>query len=124
MLDTLYRDGGWTVRQVVHHLADSHMNAVLRLKLALTEPNPTVKPYEEGDWAKLADTALPVEPSLALLGGLHLRWSALLEALTPQAWAREWTHPAQGQTYAVDTLAAMYAWHGRHHLAQIRRVTG
>lgn len=124
VLDTPYRDGGWTVRQVVHHLADSHMNAVVRLKLALTEANPTVKPYEEGDWARLADMGLPVEPSLSLLDGLHARWVCVLDALTPDEWAREWTHPAQGRTSTVDTLAAMYAWHGRHHLAHIRRVTG
>lgn len=124
VLDTPYRDGGWTVRQVVHHLADSHMNAVVRLKLALTEVGPTVKPYEEGDWAKLADMRLPVEPSLSLLDGLHSRWTTLMEVLTPDEWTREWTHPAQGRTYTVDTLAAMYAWHGRHHLAHLRRVTG
>lgn len=124
VLDTPYRDGGWTVRQVVHHISDSHMNAVVRLKLALTEANPTIKPYEEGDWARLADMALPIEPSLSLLGGLHARCTALLEALTPDEWAREWSHPTQGRTYTVDTLAAMYAWHGRHHLAHIRRVTG
>ncbi|GAA5534515.1 YfiT family bacillithiol transferase [Deinococcus aluminii] len=124
VLETPYREGGWTVRQVVHHLADSHLNAVVRLKLALTEDNPTVKPYEEGDWAELPDTRLPLEPSLSLLDGLHTRWAALLEALTPDQWAREWTHPAQGQTFTVDTLAAMYAWHGRHHMAHIRRVTG
>ncbi|GMA13900.1 putative metal-dependent hydrolase [Deinococcus metallilatus] len=124
LLETPYREGGWTVRQVVHHLADSHLNALVRLKLALTEDNPTVKPYEEGDWAELPDTRLPLEPSLSLLDGLHTRWAALLDALTPGQWAREWTHPAQGQTFTVDTLAAMYAWHGRHHLAHIRQVTG
>lgn len=124
VLDTPYRDGGWTVRQIVHHIADSHMNAVVRLKFALTETNPTVKPYEEGDWARLPDMALPVEPSLSLLDGLHARWVCVLDALTAEAWTREWTHPAQGRTYTVDTLAAMYAWHGRHHLAHIRRVTG
>ncbi|GAA5511336.1 putative metal-dependent hydrolase YfiT [Deinococcus carri] len=124
LLDTPYRDGGWTVRQVVHHLADSHMNAVVRLKLALTEDSPTVKPYEEGEWAELPDMRLPLDPSLSLLDGLHTRWAALLEALTPGQWAREWTHPAQGRSFTVATLAAMYAWHGRHHLAHIRRVTG
>ncbi|MCP2012913.1 hypothetical protein L1280_000041 [Deinococcus sp. HSC-46F16] len=124
VLDTPYRDGGWTVRQVVHHLADSHMNAVVRLKLALTEDRPTIRPYEEGEWAKLPDMRLPVAPSLALLGGLHVRWAALLESLSPEEWPREWTHPALGQAYTVDTLAAMYAWHGLHHLAHIRRVVG
>lgn len=124
VLDTPYREGGWTVRQVVHHIADSHMNALVRLKLALTEDNPAVKPYEEGDWARLPDMGLPVEPSLGLLDGLHTRWVAVLNTLTPEGWAREWTHPAQGRTYTVDTLAAIYAWHGRHHLTHIRRVTG
>lgn len=124
VLDTPYREGGWTVRQVVHHLADSHMNAVVRLKLALTEDNPTVRPYEEGEWARLPDTRLPVAPSLSLLDGLHVRWTALLEGLSLEEWGHEWTHPALGQTSTVDTLAAMYAWHGRHHLAQIRRVVG
>ncbi|MEW6422175.1 MAG: YfiT family bacillithiol transferase [Deinococcota bacterium] len=89
VLNTSYRNGGWTVRQVVHHIADSHMNAVVRLKLALTEANPTVKPYEEGDWARLADMGLPVEPSLSLLDGLHARWVCVLDALTPDEWARE-----------------------------------
>lgn len=118
-LDTPYRDGGWTLRQVVHHVADSHLNAFIRLKLALTEDNPTVKPYEEGRWADLPDMRLPVEVSLGLLDSLHTRWAAVLENLTPEDWAREWTHPAQGQTFTVDTLAAMYAWHGRHHTAHI-----
>lgn len=124
VLGTPYRDGGWTVRQVVHHLADSHMNAVVRLKLALTEENPTVRPYEEGEWARLPDMRLPVAPSLALLAGLHVRWAALLESLSPEEWGHEWTHPALGRASTVDTLAAMYAWHGQHHLAHIRRVVG
>ncbi|WP_281260169.1 YfiT family bacillithiol transferase [Deinococcus planocerae] len=118
-LDTPYREGGWTVRQVVHHVADSHLNAVVRLKLALTEERPTVKPYEEGLWAELADVRLPLEPSLMVLDGLHARWAAVLGSLTPQDWAREWTHPAHGHTFTVDTLAAMYAWHGRHHALHI-----
>lgn len=118
-LDTPYREGGWTVRQVVHHVADSHMNAVVRLKLALTEDRPTIKPYEEGLWAELADVRLPLDPSLMLLDGLHRRWVAVLESLTSEDWAREWTHPAHGHTFTVDTLGAMYAWHGRHHVAHI-----
>ncbi|MEF2280220.1 putative metal-dependent hydrolase [Deinococcus sp. YIM 134068] len=118
-LDTSYREGGWTVRQVVHHVADSHMNAVTRLKLALTEDRPTVKPYEEGLWAELADVRLPVEVSLSVLDGLHARWVAVMESLTAEEWAREWMHPAQGRTYTVDTLGGMYAWHGRHHVAHI-----
>ncbi|WP_343216653.1 YfiT family bacillithiol transferase [Deinococcus aestuarii] len=118
-LDTPYREGGWTVRQVVHHVADSHMNAVVRLKLALTEDRPTIKPYEEGLWAELADMRLPLEPSLDLLDGLHTRWAAVLASLTPEDWTREWTHPEHGHTFTVDTLGAMYAWHGRHHIAHV-----
>lgn len=107
------------MRQVVHHVADSHLNAVVRLKLALTEDRPTIKPYEEGRWAELADVRLPLEPTLDLLGGLHTRWSAVLESLAPGDWAREWTHPAPRHTFTVDTLGAMYAWHGRHHASHI-----
>lgn len=118
-LDTPYRAGGWTLRQVVHHVADSHLNAFIRLKLALTEENPAVKPYDEGRWADLPDMRLPAGVSLGLLDGLHVRWAAVLENLKPLDWAREWTHPAQGLTFTVDTLAAMYAWHGRHHTAHI-----
>lgn len=118
-LDTPYRAGGWTLRQVVHHLADSHANAYLRLKLALTEENPTIKPYDEQLWATLPDSAAPVQPSLEMLAGLHHRWVTLLEALDETHFARRWTHPDSGE-WTVDTLLAMYAWHGRHHLAQIQ----
>ncbi|MFC4637659.1 YfiT family bacillithiol transferase [Deinococcus hohokamensis] len=116
-LDTPYRDGGWTVRQVVHHVADSHLNAYVRTKLALTEDNPAVKPYEEGLWAELPDSHLPVEVSLQLLQALHGRWVPLLGQVTD--WSRPWTHPAQSRAYTLDTLLAMYAWHGRHHTAHI-----
>lgn len=117
-LDTPYRDGGWTGRQVVHHVADSHLNAFVRLKLALTEDNPTIKPYEEGEWAKLPDALLPPEVSLKLLDALHARLVAVLEGVTD--WGRTWTHPAQGRTHTLDTLLGMYAWHGRHHAAHLR----
>ncbi|GHF49456.1 hypothetical protein HNQ07_002500 [Deinococcus metalli] len=116
-LDTPYREGGWSVRQVVHHVADSHMNAYVRVKLALTEDNPTVKPYEEQLWAELPDSALPPALSLELLDGLHTRLVTVLGGVTD--FAREWTHPAQGRTYTLDTLLGMYAWHGRHHVAHI-----
>lgn len=116
-LDTPYREGGWTVRQVVHHVADSHLNAYTRVKLTLTEDNPTVKPYEEGLWAELPDSALPPEVSLALLERLHGRLVAALGGVTD--WSRPWTHPAQGRTHTLDTLLAMYAWHGRHHVAHV-----
>lgn len=116
-LDTPYRAGGWKVRQVVHHVADSHINAYVRVKLALTEENPTVKPYQEQFWAELPDAVLPPEVSLELLERLHQRWIMVLEG--GNDWSRTWTHPAQGQTFTLDTLLAMYSWHGRHHTAHI-----
>lgn len=115
-LDTPYREGGWTVRQVVHHVADSHLNAYARLKLALTETNPVIKPYEEGLWAELPDSALAPGVSLDLLDALHTRLTRVFGGVGD--WARPWTHPASGQ-WTLDTLLAMYAWHGRHHTAQI-----
>jgi hypothetical protein len=118
-LDTPYRPGGWTVRQVAHHVPDSHMNAYVRLKLALTENDPTVKPYEEQLWAQLPDAReTPVEVSLALLDFLHLRWGILLRALQPADFARRLVHPASG-VMTVDNLVDHYAWHGRHHVAHI-----
>lgn len=120
-LDTPYRAGGWTVRQVVHHIADSHANAYIRLKLSLTETNPTIKPYEEALWAELPDSQLPPQPSLDTLRGLHKRMAALFESLDDTQFARRWTHPVSGE-WTVDTLLAMYAWHGRHHLAHIQSV--
>jgi len=118
-LDIAYRPGGWTVRQVAHHVPDSHMNAYVRLKLALTENEPTVKPYEEGLWAQLPDSReTPVEVSLALLEFLHLRWDILLRALQPGDFARRLRHPALG-VLTVDHVVHHYAWHGRHHVAHI-----
>jgi uncharacterized damage-inducible protein DinB len=118
-LDTPYRDGGWTVRQVVHHVPDSHMNSYVRFKLALTEDDPTIKPYEEDRWAELADTkATPIEVSLVLLDCLHYRWVRLLRSLTPDDWKKSFRHPALGQMTLEKTLA-MYAWHGKHHVAHI-----
>jgi uncharacterized damage-inducible protein DinB len=118
-LDTAYRPGGWTVRQVAHHLPDSHMNAYVRLKLALTENEPTVKPYEEALWAELPDSReTPVEVSLSLLEFLHLRWDRLLRALQPADFARTVRHPVNG-LMSVDNIVDHYAWHGRHHVAQI-----
>jgi hypothetical protein len=119
-LDTPYREKGWTVRQVVHHLPDSHLNAYTRMKLALTEEEPTIKPYHEARWAELADArAGPVEPSLTLLESLHQRWVLLLRALTPADFARRFQHPEHGRTFQLNETLAMYAWHGRHHVAQI-----
>lgn len=118
-LDTPYRPGGWTVRQVAHHIPDSHMNAYTRLKLALTENEPTIKPYEEQLWAELADSRqTPVEVSVALLEFLHLRWEVLLKSLPPAEFARRLRHPVVG-VMTVDNLVHHYAWHGRHHVAHI-----
>jgi hypothetical protein len=118
-LDIPYREGGWTVRQVAHHLADAHMNAYIRLKLALTEPSPTIKPYDQDPWAALPDaTAAPVEISLALLTAVHRRWVAILESLKPADFARTFEHPEIG-TVTIDMLIGMMAWHGRHHVAHI-----
>lgn len=118
-LDTPYRPGGWTVRQVVHHLPDSHINSYVRFKLALTEDEPTIKPYAEDRWAELADTKVtPIETSLTLLESLHARWVALLRSLTPEQWKRNFRHPELGLT-SLEKMAALYAWHGKHHVAHI-----
>ncbi len=118
-LDTPYRPGGWTVRQVVHHVPDSHLNSYVRFKLALTEDEPTIKPYAEDRWAELADTkATPIEVSLTLLESLHDRWVRLLRSLTPEDWKRTFRHPDLGAMTLEKTLA-LYAWHGRHHVSHI-----
>ena len=119
-LDTPYRPGGWTVRQVVHHLPDSHLNAYTRIKLALTEDEPTIKPYEEARWAELVDArTAPLEPSLQLLESLHQRWLLLLRGLEPADFERRFRHPEHGRIFVIDEAVAMYAWHGRHHVAHI-----
>jgi uncharacterized damage-inducible protein DinB len=118
-LDTPYRAGGWTVRQVVHHVPDSHMNSYMRFKLALTENEPTIKPYAEDRWAELSDTKLtPIEVSLTLLESLHDRWVRLLRSMTEDDWKRTFRHPQLGVVDLEKTLA-LYAWHGRHHVAHI-----
>lgn len=118
-LDTPYREGGWTVRQVVHHLVDSHVNAYIRLRFALTENQPTIKPYEENDWAHLEDArSAPVEVSLKLLEPLHERWVRLLRSLKTEQYARTLLHPDHG-VKNVDWLLFLYSWHGRHHTAHI-----
>ena len=117
-LDTPYRPGGWTVRQVVHHVPDSHMNSYVRFKLALTEDEPTIKPYDEARWAELADAKTPVETSLLLLESLHKRWVLLLNSLTPSDWQRKFRHPERG-TVTLENNLQLYAWHGRHHVAHI-----
>lgn len=119
-LDTPYRPGGWTVRQVLHHLPDSHLNCYTRFRLALTEDNPTIKPYEEQLWAELPDVAAtPPAVSLALLEALHIRWTILLRHLTDAQWARTFYHPGTQRTFSLDQALVLYAWHGRHHVAHI-----
>lgn len=118
-LDTPYRPGGWTVRQVAHHVPDSHLNAYVRFKLALTETEPTIKTYDEAAWAELADgRTAPVELSLALLDSLHRRWVLVLRSLPPGDFARAFRHPEWG-TVTLDWVLQQYAWHGRHHVAHI-----
>jgi hypothetical protein len=122
-LDTPYRDGGWTVRQVVHHVPDSHLNAYTRFRLALTEPKPTIRPYLEHRWAELADARdAPIDISLALLEALHRRWILLLQSLQPGDWQLLFLHPEHGREWSLDETLAMYAWHGEHHTAHITRL--
>lgn len=119
-LDTPYREGGWTVRQVVHHVADSHMHMYARTKHTLTEELPTIKAYEEADWAELLDArTLPVEPSLQILEGVHARWGALLATLTDTQWRREYLHPQYQSRWPLWKVVALYEWHSRHHVAHI-----
>ena len=119
-LDTPYRDGGWTLRQVAHHVPDSHMNAYIRFKLALTEELPLIKPYNEAKFAELGDVrTAPIEPSLALLENLHKRWVLLLRTLGPAEWARQFRHPEWDKPISLDDTLALYAWHGKHHVAHI-----
>lgn len=117
-LDTPYRSGGWTVRQVAHHLPDSHMNAYMRFKWGLTEDAPTIKTYEEKDWAKTPETSAPIAFSLDLLTSLHARWITLLRGMKPADFARKVKHPELGPI-SLDTLVALYSWHGRHHTAHV-----
>lgn len=122
-LDTPYRLGGWTVRQLIHHLADSHMNAYVRFKLALTEDQPAIKPYDEERWAELADTpATPPRVSLDLLAFLHERWVTLLRSLDDPQWKRAYYHPEQEALISLDEALSMYAWHGAHHTAHVTRL--
>jgi hypothetical protein len=119
-LDTPYREGGWTVRQVIHHMPDSHMNAYVRFKLALTEQDPTIKPYAEDLWAKWPDNqSTPIEVSLALLEALHRRWAYLLGSLGPEDWKRNFRHPEAERLVPLEKNLAIYSWHGKHHVAHI-----
>ncbi|XEC96584.1 YfiT family bacillithiol transferase [Paenibacillus tarimensis] len=119
-LNTPYREGGWTVKQVVHHLADSHMNSCIRFKLALTEDNPTIKPYREELWAELTDsTGMDISVSLTLLESLHHRWVVLLESLSASDYERTFYHPESNEIVRLDRNLGLYAWHGKHHIAHI-----
>ena len=118
-LDTAYREGGWTVRQLVHHIADSHMNSYIRIRLALTEDWPAIKPYDEKLWAELPDAkTAPVDISVNLLTVLHRRWVLLMRSLTEEQWQRGYTHPQNGRQ-TIAEAAALYEWHSRHHVAHI-----
>ncbi|MBA2249142.1 MAG: putative metal-dependent hydrolase [Chitinophagaceae bacterium] len=122
-LDTSYRPGGWTIKQVVHHVADSHMNAFIRFKLGLTEDNPTIKPYEEAAWAKLSDTAnIPINISLTLLHALHIRWYELMKNMSEADWQRTVFHPENKRSMKLWDLLATYSWHGKHHTAHITKL--
>ena len=121
-LQWIYRPEGWTIHQVIHHCADSHMNAYIRFKLALTEESPQIKPYLEAKWAELPDTlTIDIEASLMLLEGLHARWTHLLDHLTPSDLSRTFTHPEMNETLRLDETMSIYSWHCRHHLAHIHQ---
>lgn len=120
-LDTPYRDGGWTVRQLAHHVPDSHMNAYIRFKLALTEEEPTIKPYFEDRWAKLQDSQAPPEVSLVLLDCIHQRWVTILRAMTETDWKRTFQHPELG-LMPLEKNLALYSWHGQHHVAHVTKL--
>lgn len=123
LLDTSYRPGGWTAQQVIHHLVDSHIHAYRRHKVTLLDHHPTLVPYDEVAWAELPDVfAVPVQASVDILRGLHLRWAVLLTQCTDAQWARTAYHPGSGITHTLETLAATYAWHGDHHLAHLEIV--
>lgn len=121
-LDTPYRPEGWTLRQTVHHTADSHQNAYIRFKLALTEDNPTIKPYEQDAWAMLEDSKLPIDLSLKILEGVHARWTVILKNMTDADFARTFVHPEHNKKFRLDIALGMYSWHSRHHTAHIEKL--
>jgi hypothetical protein len=122
-LDTAYRTGGWTIRQVVNHLADSHMNGLIRTKLALTEEHPVIKPYMEAYWANLADgEKMPIAAAMKILEGVHERWVILLRSFSEKEWEKGYIHPEKGRVILLKESAASYAWHSNHHLAHITRL--
>ncbi|MCU7613693.1 bacillithiol transferase BstA [Chryseobacterium sp. GMJ5] len=119
-LDTPYREGGWTVRQVIHHLADSHANSFIRFKLALTEENPTIKPYDEAKWAELQDSInMPVKPAMRMIKGIHQRWYVILKSLTNKQFERTFHHPEKEKDNNLRYYVALYSWHCHHHFAHI-----
>ncbi|MDB5227403.1 MAG: yfiT [Bacteroidota bacterium] len=118
-LEYAYRDGGWNVAQLIHHIADSHLNAFIRFKLALTENNPVIKPYDENLWSETADMELPVKTSIRLIKALHAKWTALLENMDRNDLKRTYFHPEHNRRVSLQEALAMYAWHGKHHVAQI-----
>ncbi len=120
-LDTPYRPEGWTVRQTVHHVADSHLNSIVRFKLALTEDAPTIRPYYEDRWAELGDSSLPVESSMKIIEGLHHRWTTLLNSMSDADFQRRLVHPESGE-WTLEKMLAMYVWHGKHHTAHITKL--
>lgn len=120
-LDTPYRPEGWTVRQTVHHVGDSHLNSIIRFKLALTEDNPTIRPYYEDRWAELDDSRMPLDASLKIIDGLHARWASLLASMTDADFERRLTHPETGE-WTLENMLGLYAWHSRHHTAHINNL--
>jgi len=117
-LDTPYRPAGWTVRQTIHHVADSHLNSLIRFKLALTEDAPTIRPYYEERWAELSDSFLPLESSIKILEGLHFRWTTFLNSMSDADFQRKLVHPDSGD-WTLEQMLGLYAWHGKHHTAHI-----
>lgn len=120
-LDTPYRPGGWTVRQTVHHVADSHLNALTRFKLALTEDVPTIRPYDEARWAELGDSSLPLDSSMQIIEGLHLHWTTLLHSMSDDDFSRKLIHPDSGE-WTLGQMLGLYSWHSRHHTAHITQL--
>ena len=120
-LDTPYRPAGWTIRQTVHHVADSHLNSQIRFKLALTEDAPTIRPYFEERWAELGDSRLPIDSSIQIIEGLHYRWTTLLNSMSDDDFERKLIHPESGE-WTLAQMLALYAWHGKHHTAHITKL--
>lgn len=121
-LDTYYRPGGWTVRELVHHISDSHINALTRFKLALTEDNPSIKPYLEAEWAKLADYSLPIAESLSMIRAIHYKWAFILGNMTSSDFQRTYFHPESQSSVPLAEVTLMYEWHSKHHLAHIQHL--